>query len=387
MANVFSIPRFVFSGENAMALCMAHLESMGTKALIVTDENIVRLGYVKKLTDLMDSANVSYYIYDKINSEPTHTMVDDGVELYKNENCDFLVALGGGSPIDAMKAIAAVCTNGGSICDYIEKKIRHPLPCMCAIATTAGTGSEATKFSIITNTNTNVKMLLNDSKLMVDYAVLDSAFTLTVPQDVTVATGVDALAHALEAYTSLKAFSMSDLYASSAIKRIFENLYEVYIDGNNEVARQEMLLAAYEGGIAIGNASVTILHGMSRPIGALFHVPHGMSNAMLLRVCLDFLKSGAASQLCELSKAIGIYEARMTEEEAAEAFVTATNTLLGKLNIKSPMDFGIEKEEFFNVIPKMATDAMISKSPLNTKRVPAKEDIVELYEKFWNEWE
>ena len=144
-----------------------------------------------------------------------------------------------------------------------------------------------------------------------------------------------------------------------------------------------MSIAAFEAGVAFSNASVTLIHGMSRPIGALFHVPHGMSNAMLLKVCLNFLKTGAVFRLYELSKAIGAYRVGMTREEGAEAFVTATNALLRALEIKTPMDYGINREEFFRQIPKMAEDAMASGSPLNTRRTPTKEDLMELYAKFW----
>jgi len=387
MANLFSVPQYIISGENAMKLGMDQLKGLGKKALIVTDKAMVDLGNVKKLTDELDAHDVSYHLYDEINTEPTHTMIDKGVELYKNEGCDFLIGIGGGSPLDAMKAIGAVHANGGSICDYMGKKIENHPPHMCAIPTTAGTGSEATKVSIITNTNTDVKMLLNDPKLMVDFAILDSEFTLTVPPSVTAATGVDALTHALEAYTSIKAFPMSDLYAVSAIKKIFENLYEVYTNGSNSAARREMSIAAFEAGVAFTNASVTIVHGMSRPIGALFHIPHGMSNAMLLKVCLNYLKPAAVFRLYELSKVIGVYRVGMTREEGAEAFVTATNALLRALNIKTPMDYGIKKDDFFKQIPKMAEDAMISGSPLNTRRTPTKDDLMELYAKFWYECE
>ena len=383
MANLFSVPQFIFSGENALQTSMDQVADFGKKALIVTDKLMSDLGNANKLTEELDKHGVSYCLYPEINAEPTHSMIDRGVELYLNEGCDFLIALGGGSPLDAMKAIGAVYANGGNIRDYMGKKIEHHLPHMCAIPTTAGTGSEATKISIITNTDTDVKMLLSDPKLMVDMAILDSDFTITVPPEVTAATGVDALTHAIEAYTSIKAFAMSDLYALSAVDKIFENLYEVYINGTNTAARREMSIAAFEAGVAFSNASVTIIHGMSRPIGALFHIPHGMSNAMLLKVCLNYLKPGAVFKLYQLSKAIGVYRVGMTREEGADAFVTATIALLRALKIKTPMDYGVTRDAFFSNIPKMAEDAMASGSPLNTRRTPSKEDLQELYAKFW----
>lgn len=383
MANLFSIPRYIVSGENAMQMSTQHIKSFGKKALIVTDEIMVKLGNVDKLTAALDSVEVLYEIYPGINSEPTHSMIDEGVKIYKEENCDFLIGIGGGSPLDSMKAIGAVVANGGSITDYMGKVIEKPLPHTVAIPTTAGTGSEATKVSIITNTDTNVKMLLSDAKLMADLAVVDPVFTLTAPPHVTAATGVDALTHAIEAYTSSKAFSMSDIYAVSAIKRIFENIYEVFTNGDNLEARREMAIAALEAGIAFSNASVTIVHGMSRPIGACFHVPHGLSNAMLLKVCLPFIKSGATARMNQLAKEIGVYRPGMTADEGAEAFLVATTALLRTLDIKTPAEFGIDKDEFARLTPKMADDALASGSPGNTRRVPNKDDIIELYNALW----
>ena len=387
MANVFLVPPYIVFGEDALKSAMAELKSYGKKAMIVTDRNMVDLGYIKKLTGELDQIGLSYFIFADINSEPDHTVIDKGVGLFKNENCDFLIALGGGSPIDAMKAIAAVHANGGSVCEYVGKVLSNDLPRMCAIPSTAGTGSEVTKFAAIINAETNVKMLLANPKLIVDCAILDHEFTLSQPAAVTAATGIDAFTHALEAYTSVKANVMSDLYAISAIKRIFENLNEAFTNGSKTTARKEMLLASFEAGVSFGNASVSIVHGMSRPIGALFHVPHGVSNAMLLGTCLDFLKSGAVDRLCELSKVTGFYREGMTTEEGSSVFVAAVKELVRSMRIKTPADYSIKKDVFFEHIPKMSQDAMASGSPLNTRRTPTKEDLMELYTKFWNESE
>jgi alcohol dehydrogenase class IV len=385
MANLFFIPQMIISGENAVQMSMDYIRPFGKKALIVTDDIMVDLGNVEKLTDALDGIDVAYVVYSEINSEPTHSMIDKGVVIYRENDCDFLIGIGGGSPMDSMKAIGAVVSNGGSITEYIGKKIEKRLPPTVAIPTTAGTGSEATKVSIITNTDTDVKMLLNDGKLMADLAVVDPIFTMTVPPSVTVATGVDALTHAIEAYTSMKAYPMSDLYAVSAIKKIFDYLYEVYVNGSNVEARREMATAALEAGIAFSNASVTIVHGMSRPIGALFHVPHGQSNAMLLNVCLKYLKPGAVACLNNLAKAIGVHRPGMTPDEGADAFVTATIALLRTLDVKTIQECGVTEEAFFAQIPKMADDALASGSPGNTRRTPNKEDIIALYEALWKD--
>lgn len=383
MANLLSIPQYIIAGQGALDLSTEHLSRLGKKALIVTDDMMVKLGNVKKLTDVLEANGISYDVYSGINGEPTHSMIDEGVEIYKNGAFDFLIGIGGGSPMDSMKAIGAVSTNGGSIRDYMGKKLIHPLPPTCAIPTTAGTGSEATKVSIITNTDTGVKMLLSDPKLMATIAIIDPVFTLTAPPAVTAATGVDALTHAVEAYTSRKAFSLSDIYALSAVERIFGNIKEAYTNGSNIKAREEMAIAALEGGIAFSNASVTIVHGMSRPIGALFHVAHGLSNAMLLNVCLDFLKEGAVERLCHLAEVVGVFRSGMTPEEGADAFVAAVKELIHALNISTLEEYGIDKEEFFKQIPKMAEDALISGSPQNTRRTPSKDVIMDLYKKLW----
>lgn len=383
MANVFFVPKFIVTGDEALKASMDYMKDFGKKALIVTDDMMVKLGNVEKLTTELDAAGIAYTIYSGINSEPSHSMIDKGIEIYKENNCDFLIGIGGGSPMDSAKAIGAVVANGGSICDYMGKKIEKDLPPIVAIPTTAGTGSEATRVSIITNTDSGVKMLLSDVKLLASLAVIDPVFTMTAPPAVTANTGVDALCHALESYTSKKAFPMSKLYSLEAIKKIYQHLEVVYKDGSNVASRRAMAEASLEAGIAFSNASVSIIHGMSRPIGALFHVPHGLSNAMLLKVCLPYIREGAETELFELSKEIGVYEGDSVKD-GADAFVARTNKLLDTLKIQTPADFGIDKDEFLAQIPKMAKDGLASGSPGNCKNVPSEEKIQELYKGLWD---
>ncbi|MDX9917185.1 MAG: iron-containing alcohol dehydrogenase [Gudongella sp.] len=383
MANVFAIPHFIVAGEDALEMSKEYLTTLGKKALIVTDDMMVKLGNIEKVTKVLDEIGIGYEIYSGVNSEPDHLMVEASIEVYNSKDCDFLIGVGGGSPMDAMKATAAVIANGGNIKEYMGKKLEKELPPMVTIPTTAGTGSEATKVSIINNLDTGTKMLISDPKLMAKLAIVDPVFTVSAPKGVTAATGVDALTHAVEAYASRKAFSLTDNYALSAVKRIYNNLQEVYENGSNIKARNEMSLAALEAGIAFSNASVTIVHGMSRPIGALFHVPHGLSNAMLLEVCLDFIKEGAVERFAELARTIGVFEHGMTEEQGADAFVAAVKELLSKLDIMTPAEYGIDKDEFFKQIPKMSDDALASGSPQNTRHSPTKEELMDLYKALW----
>lgn len=379
MANLFATPNLIFTGECALELSADTITSLGKKALIVTDDMMVKLGNVKKVTDILDNKSINYKIYSEINSEPCDFMIEKGTEIYKNENCDFMIAVGGGSPIDSMKAIGAVVSNGSSINDFMGKKITTPLPPTVAVPTTAGTGSEATTFTIINNTEKNIKMLLSGSALMVNTAIIDPMFTMTAPPAITANTGIDALCHAVEAYTSVKAFPMADTMALSAVKRIFNSLYECYIHPNNAAARADMATAATEAGMAFNNSSVTIIHGMSRPIGALYHVPHGLSNAMLIDKCLRFAVEGCPDRFCSLAKTIGVYENDMSEKEGANAFINAVSELCKKLNIQTLHEFGVDKEDFLSNIDKMADDAIASGSPANTRRNPSKDDIKEIY--------
>jgi 1,3-propanediol dehydrogenase len=310
------------------------MKELGRKALIVTDNIMVNIGNVSKLTKVLDSVGVKYEIYSDVNREPTDTIVDKGIELYKSNKCDFLIAIGGGSPIDAMKAIGAMITNPGQITDYMGKIIKNSTPPLVAIPTTAGTGSEATQFTIISDTKNNVKMLLIGPTLIPTLAVVDPELTMTSPANVTAATGIDALTHAVEAYTSRKAQPLSDTFALSAIKRIFANLRQASADGKNFEARNEMSLGALEAGIAFNNSSVTIVHGMSRPIGALFHVPHGMSNAVLIGECLEFAIEGASERFANIAKVIGIYEEGMTDMEAAKELVEEIKKLCKDIQIQ-----------------------------------------------------
>lgn len=383
MANVFFVPKFIVSGEGALHMSMDNMKEFGKKALIVTDDMMIKLGNVGKLTDELDGAGIEYAIYSGVNSEPTHTMVNEGIEIYNEGGCDFLIAIGGGSPMDTAKAIGAVITNGGNICDYQGKKLDNELPPIVAIPTTAGTGSEATRVSIIADTDRGIKLLISDIKLLASLAVVDPVFTMTAPPAVTANTGVDALCHAIESYTSNKAFPMSKLFSKAAVKKIFDHLPTAYADGSNVEARREMAEAATQAGIAFSNASVTVIHGMSRPIGALFHVPHGLSNAMLLKVCLPYIREGAEVELYELAKEIGAYNGENTAE-GADAFVAATNELLAKLNIQSPADFGIDKDEFFAQIDKMAHDGLGSGSPANCKNIPTEDQLKEMYKALWD---
>ncbi len=381
MSNQFIMPKQIYYGENALKDAAPHISSFGKKALIVTDPVMVKLGNTKKVTLILEENNIQYVIYDGITGEPTDTMIETGFAKWKNENCDFLIAIGGGSPIDAMKAIGTVATNGGSINDYLGKVITVPTPPMIAIPTTSGTGSEATQFTIITNTEKNIKMLLKGPVLIPDLAIDDPEFTVSAPPSVTAATGLDALCHATEAYTSRKSQPMTDNLALSAIKRIFKYLPIAYKDPQNTQARMQLSLASLEAGIAFNNASVTIIHGMSRPIGALFHIPHGISNAMLMTECFRYVYDGAVTRFADMARVIGESNETDSDNIAAEKFIDACEKICDICNIPSLSEYGIDLNEFRECMPKMANDAIASGSPANTLKEINTNDILKIYQK------
>lgn len=383
MSNLFLMPRYIFTGEGALDKAGENISLLGKKALIVTDDVMIKLHSVSNVTNLLDKLGIKYSIYHDVNGEPTDFMVSNGIKQYEDDKCDFLIALGGGSPIDTMKAIGAMITNAGEINDYLGKIIENETPPLVAIPTTAGTGSESTQFTIITDTKRDIKMLLKGPYLIPTVAIVDPIFTMTSPKNVTSSTGLDALTHAIESYTSKLAQPMSEIFSISAVKKIFNNLLNVYNNGNNVKSRTEMSIAALQAGIAFNNSSVTIVHGMSRPIGALFHVPHGLSNAMLLTDCLKFILPGAPDRFCNLAKAVGIYNDGMNNIDAGNAFIEEVQKLCINLHIQTLEEFGVQKDKFYSNLNKMACDALESGSPQNTRREVKKEDIITIYKNLW----
>ena len=385
MSSSFLMPGRIISGRQSLEAeeARAVFRKSGKKALIITGPNIVKLGGCSRLEKVLSSENIAYGIFSEINGEPDDRMVLSGLRSYKEYGCDFLIALGGGSPIDLMKAVGALAGGGGCITDYMGKAIDADTPAMIAIPTTAGTGSEATQFTIITDTKRQIKMLLKGEAFMPDCAILDPQLTMTAPSSVTATTGMDALCHCVEAFTSRKAQPMSDTFAISAVKRILKYLPLCYREGQDEQARDQMQIAALEAGIAFNNSSVTLIHGMSRPIGALFHVPHGLSNAMLMRECLAWALPAACDRFAMLGRETGSAAAEDSDEIAAGKFLTVVTGLMEELHIPTLEEYGINKEKYFKVIDKMAEDAMASGSPSNTIRSVTKENIVQIYQDLW----
>lgn len=377
--NFTSAPRTVI-GEGALEQSAAYISEMGKKALIVTGKIITKSGLVQKLQDFLDSLKIDSVIFNDLPGEPDDLMINAGLKIYKDQHCDFIIGLGGGTPLDTAKAIGAMSVLPGNLIDYAGKEIKGVFPPLVLIPTTAGTGSEATKFFVYTDTKTDAKLLLKGDALLPELAIVDFNYTISSPVGITVATGMDALTHAVEAYTSKKANPLTDIYCLDAIKKIFKYLPKAAADGNDKEARSNMAIAAYEAGVCINNSSVTLVHGMSRPIGALFHVPHGISNAMLIVECLRFALDGALDRFAILAKEIGAAKNEDDDRTAAEKFLVALENLTKELKIPTLKEYGIDIAKFKAVEEKMASDAIASGSPGNTRKEVTKADEIQIYE-------
>jgi alcohol dehydrogenase class IV len=366
--SLFKIPEYIFIGKNALIEAKEKIVECGTHACIITGKHIVKSEMMKQLKDVLIESKIQFDVFDGITGEPTNQMIKEGKTLFLEKNCDFLIGIGGGSPLDSAKAIALMIDYDGEISDFSGKVIDMKLHPIVAIPTTAGTGSEATKYSVITDVKTDVKMLLKGDCLLPKVAIVDEEFTLSAPKSITASTGLDALTHAIEAYTSKVASPLTDDIAISSVKRIMKYLSKAYVNTNDIKARKEMAIAALEAGICINNSSVTLVHGLSRPIGALFHIPHGLSNAMLLNKSLSFALDGAYDRFATLGREIGVATEQDSEKIASENFLIAVINLCNICDVPTLKEYGIDREEFINSIDKMAQDAIASGSPVNTRK-------------------
>ncbi|WP_047682207.1 MULTISPECIES: iron-containing alcohol dehydrogenase [Xenorhabdus] len=380
------LPRIMEIGGGTLINLPKILQSIRSKKpLIVTDKMMVQLGYLDKLQSILQKAGIESDVYADTIPEPTAASIQAGIEKVKSGLFDAVIALGGGSPIDSAKAIAVMGKFGGTINEYRSPRQfnEQGLP-VIAIPTTAGTGSECTRFTIITDEKTDEKLLCVGMGFMPIAAIIDYELTISVPARTTADTGIDAMTHAIEAYISRKANPYSDSQAIAAMKLIGPNLRRVYHDGNNKVAREAMILGSTLAGIAFSNSSVALVHGMSRPIGAFFHVPHGLSNAMLLPAVTRFSLDAAKERYAECARALTFAKLTDNDDVAGEKLLATLADLNKAFSVPTPEQFGINKTRFFEVVEIMAKQAEASGSPGNNPRIPTIAEMVAIYKQLWN---
>ncbi len=379
------LPRIMQVGEDASQEIPNVLASLGCKRpLIITDKMMVQLGYASRIQDHLANHMIFPDVFDDTVPEPTVSSIQAGVDKARSGDYDCIIALGGGSPIDSAKAIAILAKHGGTMQDYKFPRvvIESGLP-IIAVPTTAGTGSEVTRFTIITDEKSDEKMLCVGIGFMPVAALVDFSLTLSLPPRTTADTGIDALTHAMESYVSKKANPYSDSQALSAMRLIGPNLRRVYQDGSDKQAREAMMLGSTLAGVAFSNASVALVHGMSRPIGAAFHVPHGLSNAMLLPSVTEFSIPAAPERYADCARAMGVATDQDSTEQANDKLLAELHALNDELQVPTPAQFGIERQAFFDLMTTMAEQALASGSPGNNPRVPSVDEVVEIYKQLW----
>jgi alcohol dehydrogenase class IV len=384
MSATINLPRILRVGAGACDQLVATLAELRVvRPLLVTDPFMVQCGYVARLGQQLTEGKVEYGVFPDCVPDPTTDSVAAALAFYHEGQHDCVVALGGGSSIDTAKAVAVMAGRELPMRQYKVPYVIDSGAPIIAIPTTAGTGSEATRVAVISDTETQEKMLWMGLGLMPVAALVDFELTMSMPYRLTADTGIDSLCHALEAFVSRKANPFTDSVALTAMRTISLNIRRACEEPDNRVAREAMMLAATQGGIAFANASVTLIHGMSRPIGAFYHVPHGLSNAMLLPEITAWSVQGAPERYAQAARVMELASDADSQSLALDKLVAGLRQLSVDLSVPTPAAFGIDKAAWFESLPVMAEQALASGSPANNPRIPDANQIVDLYERVW----
>ena len=376
-------PRIIRIGGGVAGEVAEVLQQLGlSRPLIVTDQNLCALGHVKKITDVLDHGRLTWGLFDGVVEDPTDACVDAGLVAWRAADYDCIIGFGGGSPMDTAKAISFMSVNPGHVRDYkAPTQIDRCGPPVILIPTTGGTGSELTRWCVITDTQQPEKYNLSGLACVATAALIDWTLTVTKPARITADTAVDSLTHAIEAYVSRKAFAYTDAFALSAMPLIAANVRMACKDPADAAAREALMLAASQAGMAFSNASVALVHGMSRPIGAHFHVAHGLSNAMLLPAVTAFSVDAAPARYADCARVMRMAVDGDSDATACRKLVDGLQQLNTDLSVPRPSALGHNAGDA--MLALMADQALASGSPQNNPRVPSRAEIVELYRAMW----
>ncbi|MFB6117472.1 iron-containing alcohol dehydrogenase [Halosegnis sp.] len=382
----FVAPDEVVVGRGAVTEIGPRMVDRGSRALIVTTEG-GRERHGERVRESLKAAGLETVVYDAVTPDPTVATVEAGVDRYRTADCDCLVALGGGSPIDAAKAVAVLAGEGGAIREYATDRAGYeavdgPLPPLGVVNTTAGTGSEATRSIVVTDEATATKFLVVATAVVPAVAVEDPELVCSLPPSHTAFTGIDAVTHAVEAYVSTEAWALSDAPARAAIRRLAEWLPVAWTDGDNLGAREATLVGQLQAGQAFTNASVALVHGMARPLGARLKLPHGLANAVLLPTVVDYSTPGAPERYAEVTRLLGAADRDTPDQDAADQAADALTSLCESVSVFGYLEeFGTvpDRATFAEWTSGMAKDALASGSPANNPRIPDQETIERLY--------
>ncbi len=379
METIFDTPSRILFGAGARFRLSEELRRIPvSRVLLVTDEYLRGEGVIESFEEGLKSEGMELTVFSEVQPDPTDQNVAAGLACLRNCGAQGIVAIGGGSVIDAAKVIGVAATNSQPLSAFqgYHKIPKRGLP-LIVIPTTAGTGSEATKAAVITDTQRMVKMMMLDANLMPRISIVDYELSLTMPPALTAYVGVDTLVHGMEAYVSKRANAMTDPLAISCIQLTGRHLLTAYREPQNRGAREAMALAACQGGMAFSSSGLCLVHGMSRPLGAIFHLAHGLSNAVLLRTVTGFSLPGAPERYADIARMMGFCE----NGEALMEGLENLNTQLGIPRLRDVIK--VDRSQFEAHLRKMADDALASGSPQNNPVVPTAEEIVELYRRAW----
>ena len=382
MVNRFVLNEVSYFGPGARQVLPDEIKRLGLhKAFVATDKDLLKFGVADKVLKVLEAANIPYEIFSEIKPNPTVSNVKAGVEAFANSGADFILAIGGGSSIDTSKAIGII-TNNPEFSDVVSlegvaptKKKSIPI---IALPTTAGTAAEVTINYVITDEENHKNMVCVDPKDIPAIAIVDAELMYSLPKGLTAATGLDALTHAIEGLITKGAWEMSDMFEIKAIEMIARYLETAVFEPTNAEARNGMAVAQYIAGMAFSNVGLGVVHGMAHPLGAIFDIPHGVANALLLPTIMEFNAPAALPKYVEIAKAMNVYKEGMTQEEAATAAVDAVKALSIKVGIPQRLtDLGIKEED----LPRLAASAFTDVCTPGNPREVTEEIILDLYKK------
>jgi len=391
-------PRLVVSpsrtvvGTGAVEHAGKYAALYGERALVVATEQIHRI-HGARLEGILEDAGVPCETYTEVRPDPTIADVEAAYERYREGDCDVIVTLGGGSSIDAGKAVGILAGNDGEIREFgVDRAgyegVPEPIPPLVAVNTTAGTGSEATRSVVLTDADTDTKFLIVSENVVPTVAIEDPELVTSLPRSHTAFTGIDALTHAIEAFVSVNAWAIPDDFARNAIRRLDGSLRKAWANGEDVEARTGTLIGQLQAGQAFTNSSVALVHGMARPLGAQLHLPHGLANAVLLPYVMEFSAMGAPEKYAEVARLLGAADAHTPDREAARLASDAVFELCSELGLYDELEsFGEipDRETYLGLVERMADDAIESGSPANNPRKPTREEIEELYVRVYDD--
>ncbi len=374
----FVAPEFVF-GMGARKLAARYARNFGArKVLVVTDPGVVAAGWTPEVLAALAAAGFPYALFDGVTPNPKDHEVMVGADLYRQEHCDIIVAVGGGSPLDAAKGISMVVANQRHILEFEGvDRVPVPGPPLICIPTTAGTGADVSQFAIILDTRRRVKIAIVSKTLVPDTALVDPEVTITMPADLTAATGLDALTHAIEAFVSNASSPITDLHALEAIRLVAGYLPTAVAEPHNLTARRQMMLASLQAGLAFSNASLGAVHALAHSLGGYLDQPHGECNAILLPHVIAFNFDAAAGRYVHIGEALGLALAGMPVAQQKQAVISAVKQLIAAAGVQETLSqLGVQRQDLAPLADRAFHDPCLVTNP----RAPTRQDLEEIYE-------